>query len=325
MGAMRYIAQLRNLVSARNSRLRECQLSARRDAIVNPNRKGCLLHRQTCFNRCGVFIFFLVWVLIGSGLTERRCEASASPPPKAPCPSHLEADRGAEETHETSAVVVVTESIGTAWPLACGYLVTNNHVVSDAESITLIDRTGRGFNAWPVLLDELHDLAFLEVADTHDLPPALPLANSRSVLDTRVFTVGFPTGDMSTRGPKRSQGRICGLSGTGEDETSYRTTVSVRHGNSGGPLMNLTGEVVGVVRSMLAYQDKASDRMQILENASCAVKADAVKALLEFLPEKSKTRRPLAKPSGGEEALYHAVAHSVLQVVARRYENAAAE
>ena len=280
---------------------------------------------QTFFNRCGVVIFFLVWVLIGSGLYARRCEASASPTLKAPRPDHLETDRGGEENHDPSAMVVVTESIGTAWPLACGYLVTNNHVVSDAESITLIDQTGRGFDAWPVLLDELHDIAFLEVADAQDLPPALPLADSRSALDTSVFTVGFPTGEMSTQGPKRSQGRICGLSGTREDDASYRTTVSVRHGNSGGPLMNLTGEVVGVVRSMLAYQDKASDRMQILENASCAVKADAVKALLEFLPEKSRTLRTLAKPSGSEEALYRAVAHSVLQVVARRYENAAAE
>ena len=55
------------------------------------------------------------------------------------------------------------------------------------------------------------------------------------------------------------------------------------------------------------------------------MKADAVKALLEYLPEKNKTLRTLAKPSGGEEALYHSVAHSVLQVVARRYENRAAE
>ncbi|WP_372679060.1 S1C family serine protease [Desulfosarcina sp.] len=280
---------------------------------------------QTCFNRHGVVIFFMVGVLVGSGLYARRCEAGASPPRKGPCPSHLEADRSGEENLEPSANVVVTESIGTAWPLACGYLVTNNHVVSGAESITLIDQTGRGFHAWPVLLDELHDIAFLEVADAQDLPPALPLANSRSAIDTRVFTVGFPAEGMSTQGPKRSQGRICGLNGTREDDASYRTTVPVRHGNSGGPLMNLSGEVVGVVRSMLAYQDKGSNRTYILENASCAVKAAAVKALLEHLPEKTKTRRTLAKPSGSEEALYHAVAHSVLQVVARRYENEAAE
>jgi Trypsin-like peptidase domain len=84
------------------------------------------------------------------------------------------------------------------------------------------------------------------------------LAGSRTKLDTRVFTIGFPAEEKSGQGPKQSQGRICGLNGTGTDDAIYRTSVSVRHGNSGGPLMNLTGEVVGVVRSMLAYRDPAS-------------------------------------------------------------------
>ncbi len=222
-------------------------------------------------------------------------------------------------------MVVVTESIGTAWPIASGYLVTNNHVVSDAQSITLIDRTGRGFVAWPVLLDELHDIAFLEVADAHDLPPALPLAGARTKLDTRVFTIGFPAEELSRMGPKLSQGKICGLNGTGEDNASYRTTVSVRHGNSGGPLMNLTGEVVGVVRSMLAYRDVQSEQTHVLENASCAVKIDAVKDLLEFLPKKSPSLRTFATTTGNKEALYNAVAHSVLRVVARRCESVPAD
>ena len=98
-------------------------------------------------------------------------------------------------------MVVVTESIGTAWPIAGGYLVTNNHVVSDAESITLIDQSGRGFNAWPVLLDELHDIAFLEVANTHDLPPALPLAGSHRRSTPACLPSGFPIKRCRTRGP----------------------------------------------------------------------------------------------------------------------------
>ncbi len=280
---------------------------------------------QTFFNRCGVEISVLVWVLMVSGFYAPLSGASANRPRDAPIHSGLETNRGGGESHEPASMVVVTESIGTAWPIACGYLVTNNHVVSDAESITLIDQAGRGFIAWPVLLDELHDIAFLEVDDAQDLPPALPLAGSGTKLDTRVFTVGFPTEEISSQAPKRSQGRICGLNGTGKDDASYRTTVSVRHGNSGGPLMNLTGEVVGVVRSMLAYRDAASEQTHVIENASCAVKVDAVKALLEFLPEKSPTLRTFAKPTGSKEALYNAVAHSVLRVVARRSESASAD
>lgn len=274
------------------------------------------------FNRYDVGILVLVGGLMVSGLYAPLCEASANRPLDAPLHSRLETHRSGGESHAPASMVVVTESIGTAWPIAYGYLVTNNHVVSDAESITLIDQTGRGFVAWPILLDELHDIAFLEVANAQDLPPALPLAGSRTELDTRVFTVGFPAEEMPRQGPKRSQGRICGLNGTGEDESSYRTTVSVRQGNSGGPLMNLTGEVVGVVRSMLAYRDAASEQTHVLENASCAVKVAAVKALLEFLPERSPPLRTFAKPIGSKAALYDAVAHSVLRVVARRCESA---
>lgn len=268
-----------------------------------------------------VGISILGWVLMVSGLYAPLSEASANRPSGPPLHSRLEMNQGGSESHEQAAMVVVTESIGTAWPIASGYLVTNNHVVSDAESITLIDRTGKGFVAWPVLLDELHDIAFLEVADAQDLPPALPLAGTRTELDTRVFTIGFPAEGMSRLGPKRSLGRICGLKGTGEDDASYRTTVSVRHGNSGGPLMNLTGEVVGVVRSMLAYRDAQSEQTHVLENASCAVKVDAVKDLLEYLPENSRTLQTLTNPTGSKEVLYQAVAHSVLRVVARRYES----
>jgi hypothetical protein len=78
-----------------------------------------MLHMRSFFNRYGVVILFLVWVLIGSGLHARRSEASASRPLEASCASNREADRGGEENHDPSAIVVVTESIGTAWPLAC--------------------------------------------------------------------------------------------------------------------------------------------------------------------------------------------------------------
>ncbi|WP_155316936.1 S1 family peptidase [Desulfosarcina alkanivorans] len=274
------------------------------------------------FNLYNAGISLLVWSLIVSGLHAPLCEATPHHPREAAFPSGPETNPTEGNGRAPAAVAVVSESVGTAWPMACGYLVTNNHVVSDAESITLIDRAGTAFIAWPVLQDEMHDIAFLEVADEKALPPALPLAGSPTDLDTRVFTVGFPAEEQSVQGPRRSQGRICGLQGTGADDASYRTSVSVRHGNSGGPLMNLTGEVVGVVRSMLAYRDAASEQVHVLENASCAVKVDAVKSLLQFLPQKKPALRPMADTAGDTEALYDAVSDSVLRVVARRWESA---
>ena len=260
------------------------------------------------YKHCGILIaiFLSTWVLVG--LDAAIADAGA-----------------ARNAKEPATTIIVDESIGTAWPITSGYLVTNNHVVADAASITLIDQSGRAFTAWPVLLDELYDIAFLEVADPQDLPPALALADSRAKIDTPVFTVGFPEEESACPSPKQSAGKICGLNGTGADPASYRTTVAVKNGNSGGPLMNLAGEVVGVVRSMIAYRDETTKQMHILKNASCAVKADAVKDLLALLPEKDTSLRVLNRPDEGSQALCDAVTRSVMRVVARRWEPAPGE
>ena len=83
-------------------------------------------------------------------------------------------------------------SVGTGWPIETGYVVTNNHVVSDSDEIILVDRDGNEIRAWPVLRDELHDIALLAVRDTDKLPPALPLAGIQVHEGADVFTIGFP-------------------------------------------------------------------------------------------------------------------------------------
>jgi S1-C subfamily serine protease len=305
------------MLAARIARWREFA-SEERDTGINLNDEGFMRTMQTFLYHYGAGISILVWVWMFPGFHPSLSKAIATSPVAPTFDSGLSADQRPGQGQASTSIVIVTESIGTAWPVAPGYLVTNNHVVSDADTITLIDQAGKEWAAWPILLDEMNDIAFLSVRDAQDLPPALPLGDGRAELDTRVFTVGFPSEETSGREPTRSHGKICGLNGTGGDDASYRTTVSVRHGNSGGPLINMTGEVVGVVRSMLAYRDTASDQTHLLKNASCAVKIDALKELLDFLPEKRPVIQPTAQPTGNPEALYNTVAHSVLRVVAQR-------
>jgi len=71
-------------------------------------------------------------------------------------------------------------SIGTAWPIASGYVVTNNHVVSHSNDVLVITASGQQIRAWAVIRDEVSDIALLEVSDSHKLPPALPLATSQA-------------------------------------------------------------------------------------------------------------------------------------------------
>jgi S1-C subfamily serine protease len=166
-----------------------------------------------------------------------------------------------------------------------------------------------------VLRDEVDDIAILEVNDaTAPLPPALPLAHSAARLGSSVFTLGFPRLDVMGRTPKLSEGVISGANGLFDDPGSYQTTVPIQPGNSGGPLLNMRGEVVGVMKSMLGIRDEGSDRFYLLPNTSYAVKISTVKQLLHLLPAKGAPLAELPIRLDTLEALADRVQDSVLIV-----------
>ena len=220
-----------------------------------------------------------------------------------------------------------TISTGTGWPIASGYVITNSHVVSGSDSVVLIDRSGKEILAWPVLLDERNDIAFLEVSDSSKLPPALPLAQIQETQGADVFTVGFPKPESLKVPPQRSSGVISQASGLNSDPNTYQTTISIQSGNSGGPLLNMRGEVVGVVTAMLAVEDISQGTLKMLPNASCARKIQCVTDLFAHLPLplNSSTIRTLPPGSGSLKEVSDRIRNSVLKVVAtsrdRRHQN----
>jgi S1-C subfamily serine protease len=208
-------------------------------------------------------------------------------------------------------------STGTAWPVAPGYVVTNSHIISENNNVILMNVEGREIPAWTVLRDEANDIVVLEVRDPHALPPALPLAQSQTRLGASVFTIGFPRVDFMGRTPKLSAGVISGENGLLDDPESLQTTVSIQPGNSGGPLLNMKGEVVGVVRSMLGIRDRSNGTLQVLQTTSCALKIKDVKELLSRLPSKDPHIQVLPSLSDDLETLASRVKDSVLLVISR--------
>jgi hypothetical protein len=224
----------------------------------------------------------------------------------------------AEPDVESGLVLSGGASIGTGWPVAPGYVVTNCHVISGSNSISLVNSSGHETAAWPVLLDEVNDIALLEVQEPQDLPAALPLASSQVPLGASVFTIGFPLIDVMGKAPKLSTGLISGLQGLHSDPGSYQTTVPIQPGNSGGPLLNMRGEVVAVVTAMLGIRNETDDRPVVIENASCARKIQCVKDLLGLLPTPHHIAvSPLPIHRANLETLRHRVMESVMIVMAR--------
>ena len=224
-----------------------------------------------------------------------------------------------KQTHDagTSIAPYAGASFGTGWPISCGYVITNHHVVASAVEILLLDATGQKIKARPILLDAIHDIAILQVGDPALLPPALPLATADIDVGARVFTIGFPRIDEMGVTPKLTDGVISKLTGLQNDPASYQTTVPIQPGNSGGPLLNMNGEVVGVVRSMIGVKQVETGETRIYENASCATKIDRLSKIISKLKTPEGALQTLPQQPENMVALRNRLQNSMLIVVAR--------
>ena len=209
-----------------------------------------------------------------------------------------------------------TLSTGTAWPVASGYAVTNYHVISGRQSVVLVDRQGGKIPASVVLRDAMHDVALLRVAEPDRLPPALPIAAGDARLGASVFTIGFPRIDIMGTSPKLSLGIVSSVNGVRDDPSSYQISVPIEPGNSGGPLLNMRGEVVGVITSMLGRVDSANGESHPLPNINYALKIGVIQDLLPAVAGVAAARAASSGEAHSLETLAQRLQDSVLIVMA---------
>ena len=141
---------------------------------------------------------------------------------------------------------------------ADGYIVTNNHVVADADQVQIVLSDGRTFKAKVVGTDSTTDVAVVKI-DAKGLP-TLPVGNDESTrIGDWVLAIGNPLGlDFTvTAGIISAKGRgsEIDLPNAGGFTISdfIQTDAAINPGNSGGPLVNLRGEVIGI-NSAIASQ-----------------------------------------------------------------------
>ena len=140
------------------------------------------------------------------------------------------------------------EAAGSGWIISeDGYIVTNNHVVADAEAITVILDDGRVFDAEIVGTDPLSDLAVTKI-EAENLPAAQVGDSKRLRIGDWVVAIGNSLG----LGIRATQGIISRTDVTLQIDASQllygliETDAAINPGNSGGPLVNLAGEVIGI-------------------------------------------------------------------------------
>jgi S1-C subfamily serine protease len=192
---------------------------------------------------------------------------------------------------------------GTAWPIGYGYAVTCAHILGELPKTTLILQNGTRIQAKVELIDKANDIAILKVQKSNKLPKPFVFAKSSAIIGTEVFTIGYPFYGALGEKPKLTKGIINSVYGLGDDPRFYQISAPLHPGNSGGPLINMKGEVIGIVASTL-------DAIKIFElsgtlpqNINYAIKIQYAKSLLEtlqlkkafnFSPPKGKTLAELA-------------------------------
>lgn len=172
-----------------------------------------------------------------------------------------------------------------------GYLMTNKHVVGSASRATVITSSGKTYKNVPVLgKDPLNDIAFLKIPNVRDLP-AIQLGDSKTVQTGQsVVAIGNALGEYQnsvTTGIISGVGRPVlasedGTAATAESLTDlFQTDAAINHGNSGGPLLNMKGQVIGINTAI------AEDAQSV----GFAIPIGAAKGMLKHLKSTGKVER----------------------------------
>ncbi len=176
-----------------------------------------------------------------------------------------------------------------------GQIVTNHHVVADCAEIRVRPAGQQAVVGVVVADDSGNDLALLR--SPARLPPAVLRNDSGIRSGDTVVAVGFPLPGLLATEASVTTGTVSALAGIGNDTRFLQMAAPVQPGNSGGPLLDLEGRVVGVVVSKLDALEVASVTGDIPQNVNFAIKASVVRSFLDASGVGVAPRGRLAEPA----------------------------
>ncbi len=167
---------------------------------------------------------------------------------------------------------------------SAGHVVTNAHVVQGAQQLSVVYQDGTKVSAQLIGADSVNDVAVLQVSG--QVPGTLALGDSSALqLGEDVIAIGSPLGEY--RGSV-STGVVSGLNRTVQGsslEGLIQTDAAINHGNSGGPLLNLNGDVIGI--TTLVVRQSGGD---IAEGLGFAIPSNTVAAVVNQIVDKGGTQ-----------------------------------
>ena len=161
-----------------------------------------------------------------------------------------------------------------------GYIATNNHVIENGIEI-FVDVFANGikktYKAKIIKTDPDNDLAVIKITDPNfkklnSLPYAFKMMGIS--VGEKVFAMGYPQIDLQGDEVKVTDGIISSKTGFQNDNSSYQISAPIQHGNSGGPLFDNTGNLIGITSSGLTSS----------QNVGWAIKVTYLNNLLDLIP-----------------------------------------
>lgn len=195
-----------------------------------------------------------------------------------------EIEESSKKTNQNSSIV----STGSGFFISIdGYIATNAHVVENAKSIEIFKNNEtlgtESYNAKIALIDRINDVAILKIEDTSftNLNTIPYTIDSSTDIGEEVFTIGYPISSIMGNNFKVSNGIVNANSGIQDDVRFMQISTPIQPGNSGGPLFNDSGNIIGLTTSKLNGKAIGTS----VENVNYAIKSSYLINLMNMLPD----------------------------------------
>ena len=191
--------------------------------------------------------------------------AKKSPPPK--------------RVERSNSGKVISAASGTGFAVSSrGHVITNNHVINGCQNVK-IHHKGRAIPATVITYDPNNDLALLK----GDFRPStvFSLSNQKPELLQDVYVAAYPFGRKISTSVKVTKGIISSLTGIGNNFSNIQIDAALQPGNSGGPILNEKGNVIGVAVAKLDLKKILKNFGVIPENTNFGIKTNVVRSLLD--------------------------------------------
>ena len=179
----------------------------------------------------------------------------------------------------TQSDEIISASSGSGFAVSAdGYVITNNHVIEGCQEV-VVHINGTDIPVTVVTYDPQNDLALLK--GNFRPSTVFPLTNTRPELLQDVYVAGFPFGNKVSTSVKVTKGIISSLTGIGNNFSNIQIDAALQSGNSGGPILDDLGNIVGVAVSKLDAKYMFDNFGSIPENTNFGIKSNVVRSIMD--------------------------------------------